>query len=72
MKHLQSFNEHNATPAIYHSRITKGKTKVSYDDKKGVIIDTDVDSEKILNVHIKYEDGTDGWEVADDTKMKYI
>lgn len=72
MKHLQSFNEHNATPKIYHDRITVGKTKVSYDSKKGTIVDKDIDSEEILNVKVKFEDGTESWEVADDTKMKYI
>ncbi len=72
MKHLQSFNEHNATPQIYHERIKAGETKVSYDGKKGTIVDKDIDSEEILNVKIKFEDGTESWEVADDTKMKYI
>lgn len=71
MKHIQSYNLFEAQ-ANNPLNLRKG-SKVIYDKKKGVVMDrTDevVDGEKLVMVQVKFDDGTNSWELADDVKMK--
>ena len=67
MKHVKTFNEINEST----SNIIKG-SKVKYAGKKGKVIEIypeKVDGETIKTVQIKFEDGTESFEVIGDKKL---